>query len=162
MIDLFKQHHLNLDIKYNLKLVDYLNIAFDLTTGLFKPFNNTNNIRRYVDAKLNHPASILNKTPKSVSKRKTNPCNEQISSAAGLSFNEILDKCGYSEKLPFKKEQNTHERRNRGRNIIWYNPPFNKNVKTNIAKQFLHLLDKYFSRNHKYRKIFNRNNVKIS
>ena len=49
-------------------------------------------------------------------------------------YNDILDKCRYSEKLTFEKEQYTHERRNRGRNIIWYNPPFSKNVKTNIAK----------------------------
>ena len=48
------------------------------------------------------------------------------------------------------------------RNIIWYNPPFSKKVKTNILKQFLHLLDKHFSKNQKYHKIFNRNNVKIS
>ena len=56
----------------------------------------------------------------------------------------------------------THERRKRGRNIIWCNPPFSKNVKANIAIQFLHLLDKHFSRNHKHHKTFNRNNVKTS
>ena len=39
MIDLFKQHHLNLEIKCNLKIVDYLDITFGLTTGLFKPYN---------------------------------------------------------------------------------------------------------------------------
>ena len=43
-----------------------------------------------------------------------------------------------------------------------YNLQFIKNVKTDIAKQFLHLLDKHFGRNHKYCKIFNRKNVKIS
>ena len=31
-----------------------------------------------------------------------------------------------------------------------------------ILRIFLHLLDKHFGRNHKCRKIFNRNNVKIS
>ena len=44
MIDLFKQHHLNLEIKCNLKIVDYVDITFDLTTGLFKPYSKTNNI----------------------------------------------------------------------------------------------------------------------
>ena len=37
MIDLFQQHHLNLEIKFNLKNVDYLDTTFDLTTRLFKP-----------------------------------------------------------------------------------------------------------------------------
>ena len=31
-----------------------------------------------------------------------------------------------------------------------------------MLRIFLHLLDKHFVRNHKYHKIFNRNNVKIS
>ena len=31
-----------------------------------------------------------------------------------------------------------------------------------ILRRFFHLLDKHFGRNHKYHKIFNRNNVKIS
>ena len=91
-----------------------------------------------------------------------NSCNEQVFNAAALFYNDVLDKCGYSEKLTFGKEQYTHERINRGKNIIWYNLPFSKNIKTNIAKQFLHLLDKHLGRNHKYHKIFNRNNVKIS
>ena len=30
------------------------------------------------------------------------------------------------------------------RNTIWYNPPFNKNVRTNIAHDFLQLIDKHF------------------
>ena len=50
---------------------------------------------------------------------------------------------------------------NRGRNIIWDNPSFSKNVKTNIGKKSLHLFDRHFGRNHKYHKIFNHNNVKL-
>ena len=57
-----------------------------------------------------------------------------------------LDKFWYSEKLTFEKEQYTHEKKNRGRNIIWHNPPFTENAKINIAKQFLHLLDRNFGR----------------
>ena len=29
MVDLFKQHHLNLEIIYNLEILDYLDITFD-------------------------------------------------------------------------------------------------------------------------------------
>ena len=77
MIDLFKQHQLNLEIKCNLKIVDYLDIMFDLTTVLFKPYNKTNNIPRYVNAKSNHPPSMLKEIPESVSKRiSSNSCNE--------------------------------------------------------------------------------------
>ena len=43
-----------------------------------------------------------------------------------------------------------------------FNPPFSKNVKTNIARNFLCLIDKHFPPNHKLHKIFNRDTVKVS
>ena len=59
MTELFKQHHWNLEIKCNLKIADYLDITFDLAIGLFEPSNKNNNFPRYVNAKSNHPPSIL-------------------------------------------------------------------------------------------------------
>ena len=59
MIALFKQHHLNLEINCNIKIVDYLDITFDLTTGLFKPYNKTNNIPQNVNAKSNHKITVV-------------------------------------------------------------------------------------------------------
>ena len=54
-------------------------------------------------------------------------------------------------------------RKNRPRNdILWYNPPFSKNVSTNIGQRFLSLIDRCFHKDHSLRKIFNRNKVKIS
>ena len=47
-------------------------------------------------------------------------------------------------------------------NILWYNPPFRKNVSTNIGHRFLTLVDKHFAKDHKLRKIFNRNTITIS
>ena len=52
--------------------------------------------------------------------------------------------------------------RKRNRNIIWFNPPFSKNVATKIGRHFLNLLDKHFPQDHKFHKIFNRNNIKVS
>ena len=46
--------------------------------------------------------------------------------------------------------------------IIWFNPPFSKNVQTNIGREFLNLIEKCFPPNHKLRKLFNRNNLKLS
>ena len=52
-------------------------------------------------------------------------------------------------------------RRNRSRNIIWFNPPFGSNVETNVARKFLKLVKKHFNK-HRYHKIFNKNNIKVS
>ena len=48
------------------------------------------------------------------------------------------------------------------KNILWFNSPFPRNVYNNICKYFVLLIQKHFLNNHKYRKIFNKNNVKIS
>jgi len=52
--------------------------------------------------------------------------------------------------------------KNRSRNVIWFNPPYSQNVQTNVAKLFLHLIDKHFPKSHKLHRILNRNNLKIS
>ena len=75
MIDLFKQHHLNLGIECNLKIVDYLDVTFDLTIGLLKPYNKTNNIPRPFKS----PAIYTERNLKSVSNHiSSNSCNEQF------------------------------------------------------------------------------------
>ena len=75
---------------------------------------------------------------------------------------DALKKSGYNNKLNYvETENNQNTRNNRKRNIIWYNPPFSLNVETSIAKNFLHLIDKHF-KDHRFSKIFNRNNIKVS
>ena len=55
----------------------------------------------------------------------------------------------------------TKEKNNRNRKVVWFNPPYSKQVSTNIAKGFLNLLDQHFPKQHRLYKIFNRNNVKV-
>ena len=56
----------------------------------------------------------------------------------------------------------TSTRNKRQRNVIWYNPPFSKNVKTDIAREFLKLIDKHFPHTNKLHKIFYRHTVRVS
>ena len=44
----------------------------------------------------------------------------------------------------------------------WFNPPFNVNVATTVAKTFLSLIDKHFPKDKNLFKIFNRNTIKVS
>ena len=46
--------------------------------------------------------------------------------------------------------------------IIWFNPPYSKDVKTNIGRTFLNLIDRHFPASNKLSKIFNRNTIKLS
>ena len=47
-------------------------------------------------------------------------------------------------------------------NVIWFNPPYNYTITTNIGRNFLRLIDECFPPGHKLRKAFNRNCVKVS
>ena len=59
-------------------------------------------------------------------------------------------------------ERETRKKRTCKRNVIWFNPPFSRSVKTNIGGTFLNLIAKNFPRGHRLYKIFNKNTVKIS
>ena len=79
-------------------------------------------------------------------------------------YQEALNKSGYNYNLSYKESHNDTQRsrRNRPRNILWYNPPFSKNVKTNVGKCFLSLIDQHFPKSNPLHKIFNRNTLKLS
>ena len=88
---------------------------------------------------------------------------KQSSKKKKQEYTEALKKSGYKQPiLTFNKQANNQNKRNRTRNIIWFNPPFSKNVSTSIAKTFLKLIDKHFPPANKLHKLFNRNNIKVS
>ena len=142
-----------------------MDVTFSLEKGTYSPYNKPNNTPTYVHKQSNHPPLILKNIPEGVNKRlSTNSSNQEIFEQAAPLFQAALDKSGYSYKLHFnppKKTQN-RKKKNRKRNILWFNPPFNLAVKTNVGKEFLKLIDKCFKPNHPLSKIINRQTVKVS
>ena len=69
LIKIFQTHGLKLEIKCNLKSVDYLDITFDFNTGPYRPYRKPNNDTRYINAKSNLPPSILKQITAAISKR---------------------------------------------------------------------------------------------
>ena len=97
----------------------------------------------YINTSSNHPRSIIKQIPTSVSHRLSdNSANEEIFNKAKTEYENALKTSGHTADLEFNP--NRPKKRNRKRNIIWFNPPFNKNIKTNIGKTFLKLIDKHF------------------
>ena len=164
IIKTFKNHNLKLDIKSNLKVVDYLDVTFDLRNGSFKPYRKPNNDSRYVNASSNHPPTIIKHIPKSISQRlSTISSDKQTFKAAAPHYNNMLKNSGFQQKVEYiPNPPEPTQRKKRKRNVIWYNPPYSQNVKTNVGKRFLSLINKHFGNGHKYHKIFNKNNVKVS
>ena len=72
-----------------------------------------------------------------------------------------LRRSNYQADLKYSPN-NSNKTRTRSRNIIWFNPPYSTNVRTNVGRNFLSLVDKHFPSSNPLHKIFNRNSVKVS
>ena len=160
----FKNNGLNVIIECNMKIVNYLDVTFNLNDGTYRPYQKPDNIIQYIHVESNHPPNIIKQIPKTIEKRLSQlSSSEKIFNESAPFYEDKLHQSGYQQKLKYNPANTeTHNKRNHKRNIIWFNPPFSRNVSTKIGKSFLNLLDKHFPQNHRLHKIFNRNNVKVS
>ena len=165
IIKMFKDMGFQIDIQCNLTQVDFLDVTFNLSTATYHPFKKENDKLLYINTSSNHPPTIINQIPKSICKRLSeNSSNEQIFEDTKIEYQNALKDSGHPSDLSYSIHQpNNHPRtRTRKRQIIWFNPPFNKSVQTNIGRIFRHLIDKHFPKSNKLHKIFNKNTVKLS
>ena len=97
--------------------------------------------------------------------------NKEIFDEAKHDYVDALKTSGHKSKLQYTERpdnntdtsQNPHVRKKcRNRNVVWFNPPFNTGVKTNIGKEFLKLVDKNFPNTNPLSVIINRKTVKVS
>ena len=163
VIKIFKDVGFKIEIKTNLKIVDFLDVTLNLSNGTYSPYKKLNDQLLYVRTSSNHPPQIINMLPKSINERLSkNSSNPEIFDKAKIDYKKALKDSGYkSVNLIFKKPAEK-QNRTRSRKIIWFNPPFNKSVTTNVAKRFLNLVDRHFPKTNTLLKIFNRNTVKVS
>ena len=161
LVRLFKNNNFDITASTNLCTVDFLDVTFDLKESKFYPFRKENNTILYVNAESNHPPAVLKQIPGMVEKRISKlSCNEEEFRKAKPNYQEAIKRSGYDHELEYAAE--TKKRRKRSRKVIWFNPPFNANVKTKIGAIFLRMLKEYFPRHHKYYSIFNKNTIKVS
>ena len=161
---IFQNYDLRITIEANKKIIDFLDVTFDLEKEIYKPYAKPNNIMQYVHKNSNHPPAILKNIPANIAKRLSqNSKTEEIFKTASAIYNNELKKNGYKQTITYERDRNeTPRKRTRTRNIVWYNPPFNKNLQINLGKKFLNLIDKHFPKENKLSKIINRNTIKIS
>ena len=166
IIQFFKSNKLQITTNANIKIVNFLDVTLNLNSGCFKPFRKETNPPRYINTKSCHPPNIIKQLPLMIEKRVTDlSSNETLFNEEKDLYNTALKTAGYKYNIKYKKqEQNTTNRaeKTRKRKIIWFNPPFNAAVKTNIAKEFLKLIDKHFPAGSELHKYYNRNTIKIS
>ena len=160
---IFKELGLNITIDSNLKITNFLDITLNLNNGKHYPYRKPNDRPMYIHKQSNHPPNIIKNLPASISRRISDiSYDEEIFKKASPAYVDALKSSGYTEGITYLDKQPTKKKRNRQRNVIWFNPPFSNNVTTSIGATFLKLINKHFPKKSKLNKIFNRNTVKIS
>ncbi len=90
-------------------------------------------------------------------------CDKKTFEAAAPTYNDALTRSNFNTQLKYEQpDLNARTQHKRQRNVMWYNSHYSKNVKTNIAREFLQLIDKHFPPNNKLHKLFNRHTIRVS
>merc|ERR1712020_459526 len=117
-------------------IVNFLDIELNLTNFSYRPYTKPGNTLLYVDAQSNHPPNIIRNIPNMISNRISKQCSDStIFNESRNMYIQALTSAGYKDienKFKYKTET-TPKNKSRKRNIIWYNPPFNKNVTSKIG-----------------------------
>ena len=131
-----------------------MDITFDLERNTYRQFKKTNDNLTYINTSSNYPPQIIKHLAQTISERSSrNYSSAEIFEQSKLAFEEALKIFCYKAKLQYiqsnLRQKNT---RRKTRKIIWFNSPFSLNVKTNMAKTFLQLIDKQFLQANKLHK----------
>ena len=150
VVKTFKDCGLNITIKANFHIVNYLDVTFDLRKHIYLSHRKPDNPQVYISNCSNHPSTVIKQLSKSISKSLSDlSSNEDIFEKAKPAYRDALNKRGFQERLSYTSAQNKNDEndnKQQKRKIIWYNRPYSANIKTNIGKTFLNLIKKHFSK----------------
>ena len=164
--ELFSQYGLKTTAEaVNCKIVHFLDLTLNLEDESFRIYSKPGNVPQYVHKMSNHPPAVLKNLPQNVNKRLSSiSSNEELFNNDIPIYQEAIKKSGYDFQLKFDPSASNPKAKskNRKRNILWFNPPWNSEVETNVGKEFLKLVDECFPPENPLSKIFNRKSVKVS
>ena len=100
---LFKDNQLNITIQCNLKIVNYLDVTFNLSNATYRSFCKTNNEITYIHKESNHPPSMLRQIPLSIESRLSkHSSNANIFKESAQIYHQALKKSGYDHQLKYQ------------------------------------------------------------
>ena len=168
---IFKSNGLSITVKTNLKVAaSLIFILRYLSTfkDIYQPYKKLNGKPLCINKYSNHPATVIPKIPKAISKWISDiSWNKDIYNQNISYYKDALKHSGYGNtSLPYnptqQQGQDKIEKEKRKRKLVWSNLPFSMNVKTNVGKTFLKVLQRHFAKQHFTHKIFDHNMVKTS
>ena len=143
---MLKEIGLKIEIETNLKIENFLDDTFNLTNSTYKPYRKLNDNLQYIHISSNHPPHIIKHLPDSIEKRlSNNSSNEQDFNSVKPEYEKALkDSANKNVNLKYRARRGHRKENILNGEVICFNPPYSKQVSTNIAKRFLNFLDQHF------------------
>ena len=164
LTNLFKKEGLGITCEHAGKVTDFLDVKLDLEKSAFRPFRKkADDVPLYIHACSNHPPTVIRQLPKMIQSRVSSisSTKEAFNDEAPV-YEAALHRSGFKDaKLSYTPPERW-KKKQRKRKVVYFNPPWNAALETNIGEYFLGLLDKHFPKKHPLHKYINRNCVKVS
>ena len=106
--------NLNIASEANIKVVNFLDLTLNLSTGKYELYDKPDNKPVYINVNSNHPPNIVKNLPESISQRINKlPSDKTVFNNAKEIFDNNLSNSGFDHKIKF---QLLTENRDRSRN----------------------------------------------
>ena len=96
IIKIFKKIGFKIGIETNFKIVNFLDLTFNLINGSYKPYKKPNNTLLYINKNSDHPPQIIKKLQKKINNRLCrNSSNAEIFHTSKKEYEAALKNSGY-------------------------------------------------------------------
>ena len=100
IIRAFKFLGIKIEISFNIKIANYVDVTLNLSDNSYRPFLKTKQYPSYINVNSNHPSSIIKQVTKAVNMRiRRLSSNKKICHESSKMYIEALKNCGVIEAL---------------------------------------------------------------
>ena len=115
---IFELFDLKITAESNLRIVNFLDVTFNLNNGKYRPYRKPNDDPLYINRYSNHQPSIIRQLPTSVNKRIAMlSSDEQTFMESAPAYQNALDHSNFNHDLSYTRHASQQARRNIG-NVI--------------------------------------------
>ena len=114
-IKIFKDTGFAIDVETNLKIVDFLDITFNLSNGTYRSYKKPNDLLSYINKSSNHPPQIINQLSKIMNVYLEIPSMKKSLIHLDINRKKALRDSGYTDfQLKFNKTSTNQTKRDIG------------------------------------------------
>ena len=113
---LFKEYDPEITVESNLKIVNYLDVTFNLKDGTFRPYHKPDDQIQYIHTESNHLPNIIKHVTASTETHLSNlSSTEIIFKESTKQYENNLRQSGYNKKLTHKPTDTNHQKHSKHR-----------------------------------------------